>query len=36
MYPTSNFQKNFIIFLHIMLEYNLAKKLEKKLLHFIL
>jgi len=28
-YLISNFQKIFTIFLHIMLEYNLGKKLEK-------
>jgi hypothetical protein len=26
MYPTSNLWKNFTIFLHIILEYNLGKK----------
>jgi len=36
VYPTSNFWKIFTIFLHIMLESNLGKKLEKKLFHFIL
>jgi hypothetical protein len=32
MYPASNI---FIVFLHNMLEYNLGKRLEKKLLHVI-
>jgi hypothetical protein len=36
MYPTSNFWKIFTIFLYIMLEYNLGKKLNMKLFHFIL
>jgi hypothetical protein len=36
MYPTSNFQNIFTIFLHIMLEYNQNKILKKKLFHFIL
>jgi hypothetical protein len=29
MYPTSNFQKTFTMFVHIMLEYNLSKRLKK-------
>jgi hypothetical protein len=36
MYSISNFWKIFTIFLHIMLEYNLGKRLKKKLFHFIL
>jgi hypothetical protein len=35
VYPTSNFWKIFTIFLHILLKYNLGKRLEKKLFHFI-
>jgi hypothetical protein len=34
MYPTSNIWKNFTIFLHIMLEYNLDKILRKKFISF--
>jgi hypothetical protein len=34
--PASNFQKVFKIFLHIMLKYNIGKKLDKKIFHFIL
>jgi len=33
MYPISNFWKNFTLFLHIMLKYNIRKILEKKLFH---
>ncbi len=38
MYPTSNFWKNFILLLHIMLGYNLNKILEKETIsfHFIM
>jgi hypothetical protein len=36
VYLTSNFWKIFTIFLYIILKYNLDKKLEKKLFHFIL
>jgi hypothetical protein len=36
VYPTSNVWRIFKIFLHIMLEYNLGKRLKKKLFHFIL
>jgi hypothetical protein len=36
VYPISNFRKIFTIFLHIMLEYNLGKILEKKIFCFIL
>ncbi len=36
VYPTSNFWKNFIKVLHIMLKHILNKILEKKLFHFIL
>ncbi len=36
IYPISNFWENFRIFLDIMLKYNLAKRLEKKLFHLIL
>jgi hypothetical protein len=35
MYPTSNFQKIFTIFLHIILEYNLGKRLEGGRLEYI-
>jgi hypothetical protein len=35
-YPTSNFWKNFIKLLHIMLKHNLNKILKKKPFHFIL
>jgi hypothetical protein len=34
--PPQNFWKNFTIFLHIMLEYNLGKILKNKKFHFIL
>jgi len=36
VYPISKFWKNFTIFLHIMLKYNLGKILENKWFHFIL
>jgi hypothetical protein len=36
MYPTLNFQKIYTIFLHIILEHNLSKKLKNKLFNFIL
>jgi hypothetical protein len=36
IYPTSNFWRIFIMILHIMLEYNLGKRLENKLFYFIL
>lgn len=35
VYPILNSWKIFIIFLHIMLEYNLEKRLKKKLLDFV-
>jgi hypothetical protein len=35
VYLTSSFWKNFTIFFHVMLEYNLCKILKKKLFHFI-
>jgi hypothetical protein len=34
--PPQAFQKNFTIFFHMMLKYNIGKILEKKLFHFIL
>jgi len=34
LYPTSNFWKNFAIFLYIVLEYNLGKILKNKLFSF--
>jgi hypothetical protein len=36
MYPTSHFWKKFVIFFHIMIEYNLGNIFKNKLLHFIL